>query len=160
MTERKQRFSRQLRFVFAALAAFASAYLINRLSVAWIANMDVESTDEQASAFHDGCALFLTLAIPALLGGGVAGLIARQDGYYASVAAFVVWCAVGAGWHFWAIPTVARASGHDRLMHSFLYNPLPALAFGALGGWFVGQFSSGKYSLKDEEPVVVPGSDE
>lgn len=152
--------SRAIRFALAALAAFAAAYIFNRIGVAWLADLDMDSTDQQAAAFHDGCAMFLTLAVPALLGGGIAGLIARQDGYYASVAAFVVWCAVGAFRPFWAIPIVTSASGNDRLIHYFLYNPLPVLPFGAFGGWFAGQFSSGKFSLNDAEPVVVPGSDE
>jgi len=152
--------SRVLRFAAGAVAALAAAIIFNRIGMAWLADMDVDPSDQAGAAFHDGCAMFLTLAIPAMLGGGVGGFIARQDGYYAAVAAFIGWSLVGVFWTFWATPVVAHASGHDRLMHYFLYNPLPTLPFGAFGGWLAGQFSSGKFSLNDAEPVVVPGSDE
>jgi len=151
---------RVARFITAAVAAIATTLIVNRIGMAWLADMDLDPNDQQALAFHDGCAMFLTLAVPALFGGGMGGIIARDDGYYAAAAAFVVWCGVGAFCRFWAIPTVAHASAHNGLLHYFLYNPLPTLAFGALGGWFAGQFSSGKFSLNDTEPVVVPGSDE
>ncbi len=162
VTPAKERFTRtrNVRFACAVIVALLVAYATNRVAMAWLGDMDVDPKDPQGAPFHDGCALLLTLAIPALVGGGCGGLVARADGYYAAALAFVFWSAAGAFRPFWVIPVVAPQAEHSSLLHFFLYNPLPTLPFGAFGGWLAGQFSSGKFSLNDAEPVVVPGSDE
>lgn len=151
---------RVIRFLVAVILAFTATMLFNRLATLYIGKMDYSPDDLDSSAFRDGCALVMTLALPALLGGGMAGMVARSDGYYAAAVAFVIWCAAGLFIQFWGIPIVGYRSAHDRLLHFFIYNPLATLPFGAAGGWLVGQFSSGRFTLNDINPVVVPGSDD
>ena len=65
-----------------------------------------------------------------------------------------MFCVVGFLHPFWRIPDVSR---HTPLMHYFLFSPLVALAFVALGGWLGGQFATGKFTLADQQPVTPQG---
>jgi hypothetical protein len=147
------------RFVLAAIVAVVVAIAANRIGAAWIGNADFED-----NAFHDGFAALLTQAIPALLGGAVAGAIARESGLYAALAAFalaaVAQIILGAAHtSLWHVPLVAPQSAHSRGLHYMLHNPIVPVAFGTLGGWLAGQFATGKFTLADREPVR-PESDE
>lgn len=138
-----------LRLLAAGLAGVAVTLAANALSVVWL-GAAVFATN----AFYDGCALFLTLALPSLVGGVVLGAMAREWGLQTAAGTFLLFCLAGLLWHpFWRIPLVSPQSVHSGLMHYFLYNPLVALAFGALGAWFASQFVTGRFSLADREPV-------
>lgn len=139
-----------LRLLAAGLAGVAVTLIVNALAVVWL-GAAVFATN----AFYDGCALFLTLAIPSLLGGLVLGWLAREWGLQTAAGTFLLFCLVGLAWRpFWRIPLVSPQSVHSGLMHYFLYSPLVALAFGALGAWLASQFATGRFSLADRDPVT------
>ena len=139
-----------LRLLAAGLAGVAVTLVANSLSVIWLG-----ATVFATNAFYDGCALFLTLAIPSLLGGAVLGGLARGWGLQTAAGTFLIFCLVGLVWRpFWRIPLVSPQSVHSGLMHYFLYNPLVALTFGALGAWVASQFATGRFSLADREPIL------
>ncbi len=147
--------SAPVRSTLAAVLGLAVTLLANLLGWLW-----VRGTDFAADAFYDGYALFLTLAIPALLGGTVIGLMARQSALTVAAVAFGLFSVVGLIRPFWRIPLVSPSSVHSGLMHYFLYNPLVALAFGALGAWLTGQFTTGRWTLADPAPVTPAGEDD
>ncbi len=91
---------------------------------------------------------FLTLLIPAFLGGLALGWVAREQGLNVAAATFLLFCAVGLPHPFWRIPPVSSHSAHSGGMHYFLYSPLVALAFASLGAWLVSQFATGKWTLR------------
>ncbi len=138
-----------LRLLAAALAGVAVTLVVNALGVIWLGAAIFAS-----DSFYDGCAMFLTLVIPSLAGGAVLGWLAREWGLQTAAGTFLIFCLVGFAWHpFWRIPLVSPQSVHSGLMHYFLYNPLVALAFGALGAWVASQFAVGKFVLADREPI-------
>lgn len=139
-----------LRLLAAALAGVAVTLVVNLLGVLWL-GAAIFATD----SFYDGCAMFLTLVIPSLAGGAVLGALAREWGLQTAAGTFLIFCLVGLLWHpFWRIPLVSPLSVHSGLMHYFLYNPLVALAFGALAAWVASQFAAGKFVLADREPIL------
>jgi len=140
------------RWLLSGLAAVGLTLLLNRFDVWWL-GATVFTTD----SFYDGCAALMTLAIPALLGGALGGFIARADALNAAAITFVLFCFAGFLRPFWRIPPVSPEAAHSGAIHYFLYSPLVALAFGALGAWAAGQFATGKWTLADAEPVVPPG---
>ena len=114
----------------------------------------MNSTVFDTDAFHDGFAAIVTLAFPAFLGGLALGLVARAHALNVAAVAFLLFCVFGFLHPFWRIPDVSR---HTPLMHYFLFSPLVALAFGALGGWLGGQFATGKFTLADQQPITPQG---
>ena len=138
-----------VRWLLAGLSGLALTLLLNRYGVWWLGG-----TVFTSHSFYDGCAAFLTLLIPALLGGLPVGFMAREHGLNVAVAAFLVFCLAGFLHPFWRIPPVSAESAHSGGMHYFLYNPLVALAFGSLGAWTASQFATGKWTLTDPEPVM------
>ena len=137
-----------VRWVLAAVAGVALTLLLNRIGVWWLGANDFAS-----DSFYDGCAAFLTLTLPAFLAGLVVGFVAREQGLNVAALAFAAFCAFGFVHPFWRIPPVSPESTHSGGMHYFLYSPLVALAFGSLGAWGASQFSTGKWTLTDPEPV-------
>lgn len=141
-----------MRCLLAALAGVALTLLLNRIGVWWLGANDFSS-----DSFYDGCAAFLTLSLPAFLAGLVVGFLAREQGLNVAALTFVLFCAAGFVHPFWRIPPVSPESVHSGGMHYFLYNPLVALAFAALGAWLASQFATGKWTLADEQPVSPQG---
>ncbi|MDQ2800517.1 MAG: hypothetical protein M3Y13_12870 [Armatimonadota bacterium] len=142
------------RLILAALAGLALLFLLNLLGILWL-----NGTLFETNAFYDGCAAILTLALPALIAGLLVGLLAREQGLNLSALTFALFCLIGFVHHYWRIPPVSAHSVHSGLMHYFLYNPLVALAFGTLGGWFGSLLATGKVTLADPEPVMPAGED-
>lgn len=147
--------SRALRLILAGVAGVGLTLIANAAGLWWLRESDFAS-----AAFYDGSAMFLTLAIPALLGGLLLGWIAREEALNTAALTFVLFCLVGLLHPFWQIPRVTAQSAHSGLLHYFLYDPLVALAFGTLGAWFAGQFAAGRWTLADSEPVMPPGADD
>lgn len=139
---------RTLRLIAAGIVGLALTLGINAVGIAWM-----RASQFAGDASYDGYALFLTLAIPALLGGIAIGLIAARQGLYVAAISFVLFCGAGLFRPFWSIPLVSPESTHSGLMHYFLYNPLVALAFGSLGAWVASQFAVGNWKLADREPI-------
>jgi len=137
-----------VRWLLAALAGVALTLLLNRIGVWWLG-----ATDFASDSFYDGCAAFLTLSLPAFLAGLAVGFLAREHGLNAAAVTFALFCAAGFVHPFWRIPPVSPESAHSGGMHYFLYNPLVALAFAALGAWLASQFATGKWTLADPQPV-------
>jgi len=137
-----------VRWLLAALAGVALTLLLNRIGVWWLG-----ATDFASDSFYDGCAAFLTLSLPAFLAGLAVGFLAREQGLNVAALTFALFCTVGFVHPFWRIPPVSPESAHSGGMHYFLYNPLVALAFAALGAWLASQFATGKWTLADEQPV-------
>ena len=147
--------NRGLRVSLAAMTGIGLTLLVNAAGNWWL-----RGSDFAGAAFYDGSALFLTLAIPALIGGLILGWVARNAALNTAAAAFVPFCILGFLHPFWQIPRVTVHSAHSGLLHYFLYNPLVALAFGTLGAWFAGKFAGGQWTLADREPVTVPEEDD
>lgn len=143
---------RLLRLMLAAILGVGLTLLLNRLGTWWL-----RETIFEVDSFYDGSAALLTLAIPALFGGIALGLVAREDGLNVAAATFALFCIAGFVHPFWRIPRVTFHSAHSGGMHYFLYNPLVALAFAALGAWGASQLATGKWTLKDAEPVSPQG---
>ena len=141
-----------LRLLLAGLMGVVLTLLLNAAAVWWIG-----ATVFTSAAFYDGCAAILTLALPAFLGGLAIGFAAREQGLNVAAAAFALFCLAGFLHPFWRIPPVSPASAHSGAMHYFLYSPLVALAFAALGAWGASQFATGQWTLADEHPVGPPG---
>ena len=141
-----------LRWLGAGLAGIALTLLLNRLGVWWLG-----ATIFTSDSFYDGCAAFLTLLIPSLVGGLVIGFLAREHALNVAAMTFAVFCAAGFTHPFWRIPPVSPESVHSGAMHYFLHSPLVALAFGSLGAWGASQFATGKWTLADEQPVSPQG---
>jgi len=137
-----------VRWLLAAVAGVGLTLLLNRIGVWWLG-----ATDFSSDSFYDGCAAFLTLSLPAFLAGLAVGFLAREQGLNVAALTFALFCAVGFVRPFWRIPPVSPESAHSGGMHYFLYNPLVALAFAALGAWLASQFATGKWTLADEQPV-------
>lgn len=137
-----------VRLFLAAFAGVTLTLLLNRVGVWWLG-----ATLFTSDSFYDGCAAILTLALPAFLAGLVVGFLAREQGLNVSAIAFILFCARGFVRPFWRIPPVSPESVHSGGMHYFLYNPLVALAFAALGAWLASQFATGKWTLADPQPV-------
>jgi len=136
------------RWLLAAVAGVGLTLLLNRLGVWWLG-----ATDFASDSFYDGCAAFLTLTLPAFLAGLVVGFLAREQGLNVAALTFALFCAAGFVRPFWRIPPVSPESAHSGGMHYFLYSPLVALAFAALGAWLASQFATGKWTLADPQPV-------
>jgi hypothetical protein len=136
------------RWLLAAVAGVGLTLLLNRLGVWWLG-----ATDFASDSFYDGCAAFLTLTLPAFLAGLAVGFLAREQGLNVAALTFALFCAAGFVRPFWRIPPVSPESAHSGGMHYFLYNPLVALAFAALGAWLASQFATGKWTLADPQPV-------
>jgi hypothetical protein len=81
------------------------------------------------------------------------GFLTRGAALNVAVVSFGLFCAVGFVHPLWRIPPVSPESAHSGGMHYFLHSPLVALAFGTLGAWLAAQFSTGKWTLADEQPV-------
>lgn len=141
--------SRPLRLIVAGLGGIGLTLLVNAAGMWWL-----RGTQFAGNAYYDGSALFLTLAIPALLGGLWLGWFAREAALNTAAATFLLFCAVGFLHPFWIIPLVSVQSAHSGLLHYFLYNPLVVLAFGTLGAWVTGQFAVGHWTLADREPIT------
>jgi hypothetical protein len=141
--------NRPLRLILAGVCGIAVTLLVNAGGIWWL-----RGSDFATNAFYDGSALFLTLAIPALLGGLLLGWIAREAALNTAAITFALFCVVGFLHPFWRIPPVTVESAHSGLLHYFLYIPLTALAFGALGAWLAGQFAVGRWTVSDREPVA------
>ncbi len=141
-----------LRYMLAAIAGIALTLIVNLIGVWW-----VRATEFEQDSFYDGSAALLTLVIPALLGGLLIGCIARGASLNLAGITFVLFCIAGFIHPFWRIPLVSPHSAHSGAMHYFLYNPIVALAFGALGGWLGGQFATGRFVLADRGPVPIQG---
>ena len=139
---------RPVRCFIAALLGVGLTLLLNRVGTWWL-----RETIFEADSFYDGSAALLTLAIPALFAGIALGLMAREDGLNVAAVTFALFCAVGFVHPFWRIPHVSYQSRHSGGMHYFLYNPIVALAFAALGAWGASQLATGKWTLADEQPV-------
>lgn len=139
---------RALRLIAGGIVGLAITLGVNMVGIAWM-----RASQFAGNATYDGYALFLTLAIPALLGGIAIGLIAGRQGLHVAAIAFVLFCGVGFVRPFWAIPLVSPQSAHSGMMHYFLYDPLVALAFAALGAWGASQFAVGNWTLTDREPI-------
>ena len=139
---------RWARWLLAAVAGVGLTLLLNRLGVWWLG-----ATDFASDSFYDGCAAFLTLTLPAFLAGLVVGFLAREQGLNVAALTFALFCAAGFVRPFWRIPPVSPESAHSGGMHYFLYSPLVALAFAALGAWLASQFATGKWTLADPQPV-------
>ena len=137
------------RLLLAAVLGLALTLAANAVAFVWI-----NATLFDRDGFHDGFAAIVTLAFPAFLGGLALGLIARAHALNVATAAFVLFCVVGFVHPFWRIPDVSQ---HTPLMHYFLFSPLVALAFGALGAWLGGQFATGKFTLADQQPITPQG---
>ena len=140
------------RRLFAALLGVGVTLLLNHLGIWWL-----RETIFETDSFYDGSAALLTLALPALFGGIALGLMAREDGLNVAAVTFMLFCAVGLVHPFWRIPRVSFHSAHSGGMHYFLYNPLVALAFAALGAWGASQLATGKWTLADEQPIIPQG---
>lgn len=143
------------RSIVAGLAGLAVFFAVNAVGIAWLRDAIFE-----ADAYYDGFALFLTLIVPSLLGGLLAGWLGREHGLPVAALAFLPVMLSGLIHPLWRIPPVSPHSARSGLMHYFLYNPLVALAFGALGGWLGSQFATGRFTLADAEPVLPPGAEE
>ena len=141
-----------VRWLLSGVLAAALLLALNRLAVWWLG-----ATLFTSDAFYDGCAGILTLALPALLSGVLIGLLARAQALNVAAATFGLFCLAGFLHPFWRIPPVSPRSAHSGAMHYFLYSPLVALAFAALGAWLASQFSTGKWTLADENPVIPQG---
>ncbi len=139
----------------AGALGLAVFFAVNAAGVWWL-----RATEFASDAFYDGCAALLTLVLPALVGGAASGLIARGAGLFVAVGTFALFCVVGFLHPLWRIPLVSPHSVRSGLMHYLLYNPLPALAFGALGGWLGAQFSTGRFSLADSKPILPSDLDD
>ena len=136
-------------WIVAGSLGIALTLLLNRLGVWWLG-----ATVFTSHSFYDGNAAFLTLLIPALIGGLPIGFLAREQGLAVAVASFLAFSVLGFVHPFWRIPPVSAESAHSGGIHYFLHNPLVALAFGSLGAWAASQFATGKWTLADPEPVV------
>lgn len=139
------------RWLLSGLAGVAVTLLFNTIGVWWLG-----ATLFTSHSFYDGCAAFLTLLIPAFLGGLALGWGARENGLNVAAVTFALFCMGGLLHPFWRIPRVMPESAHSSGMHYFLYNPIVALTFGSLGAWLMSQFVTGKYKLADEQPVSPP----
>jgi len=136
------------RWFLAAVAGTVLTLLGNWLGVWWLG-----ATDFASDSFYDGCAVVLTLMLPAFLAGVAVGFVAREQGLNVAALAFALFCGVGFVHPFWRIPPVSPESAHSGGMHYFLYSPLVVLAFGSLGAWLASQFATGKWTLADAQPV-------
>ena len=137
------------RLLLAGLLGLTLTLAGNAVAVIWM-----RATLWDSDAFRDGFAAIVTLAFPSFLGGLALGLFARAQALNVAAATFALFCAVGLLHPFWRIPEVSR---HTPLMHYFLFSPLVALAFGALGGWIGGQFATGRFTLADKQPYTPQG---
>ena len=137
------------RLFLAAFCGLAVTLATNALGALWLG-----ATLFESDAFHDGFAAIVTLAFPAFLGGLILGLIARASALPVAAAAFALFCIAGFLRPLWRIPPVSQ---HTPMMHFFLFSPLIALAFGALGGWLGGQFATGRFTLADRQPITPQG---
>ncbi len=137
------------RLILAAALGIAVTLAANAIAIIWM-----RATIFESDGFHDGFAAIITLAFPSLLGGLVLGWIARAHALNVAVVTFAVFCVAGSLHPFWRIPGVSR---HTPLLHYFLFSPLVALAFGALGGWLGGQFAVGRFVLADKQPFTPQG---
>jgi len=136
----------------AIVTALTVTLLGNWLGVAWL-----RGTVFASDSFYDGSAALVTLTLPALIGGLLAGWIGRERGISLATIAFAVFSVIGVLHPFWQIPLVSPESHANRVMHFFLYSPAVTLGFGTLGGWLGGQFATGKFTLADRKPLVMPG---
>ncbi|MBV9850847.1 MAG: hypothetical protein JO250_14330 [Armatimonadetes bacterium] len=134
------------RLLLAAVLGLALTLAANAVACVWI-----RATLFDTAAFRDGSAALVTLVLPSFAGGLVLGLVARDAALNVAAAAFALFCVVGFLHPLWRVPDVSR---HTPVMHYFLYSPLVALAFGALGGWLGGQFATGKFTLEDRQPIT------
>ncbi len=141
----------RVRWLLAGLVGVVLTLALNRLGIWWLGASTLPS-----DAFYDGSCAFLTLAIPSFVAGLVIGLIAREQSLNVAAITFLLFCTLGFVHPFWRIPLVSARSAHSGGMHYFLYNPIVALAFAALGAWLMGQFVTGKWTLADEAPVSPP----
>ncbi len=141
-----------IRRILAGVLGVSVTLLLNLISTWWL-----RETIFEVPSFSDGSAALLTLALPALFGGLAIGFAAREDGLNVAAVTFVLFCAAGFAHPFWRIPPVSEQSARSGAMHYFLYSPLVALAFAALGAWGASQMATGKWTLKDAAPVIPPG---
>ena len=144
--------TRPVRWLLAAVLGLVLFLVLNRLGLWWLG-----ATLFTADSYYDACAALLTLSLPAFCAGLVIGFLTRRDALTAGAVFFAIFCVVGFVHPFWRIPEVSPESAHSGGMHYFLHSPLVALAFGTLGAWVAGQFSTGQWTLIDPEPVEPPG---
>ncbi len=144
--------TRPVRWLLAAGLGLGLFLALNRVGLWWLG-----ATLFTADSFYDGCAALLTLTLPAFCAGLVIGFLTRRDALTAGAVLFLLFCLAGFGHPFWRIPEVSPHSAHSGGMHYFLHSPLVALAFGTLGAWGAGQFTTGQWTLADREPVQPPG---
>lgn len=140
------------RRILAGVLGVTVTLLLNLVSAWWLRETIFESP-----SFYDGSAALLTLTLPALFGGLVIGFAAPEDALSVAAVTFALFCAAGFVHPFWRIPPVSEQLARSGVMHYFLYSPLVALAFAALGAWGASQMATGKWTLKDAAPVVPPG---
>ena len=140
------------RRILAGVLGVSLTLLLNLLSNWWL-----RETIFETPSFYDGSVALLTLALPALFGGIALGFAAPDAALNVAAITFALFSAAGFMHPFWRIPPVTEHSAHSGAMHYFLYSPLVALAFAALGAWGASQMATGKWTLKDATPVVPPG---
>ena len=140
------------RRILAGVLGVTVTLLLNLVSAWWL-----RETIFETPSFYDGSAALLTLALPALFGGIALGFAAPDAALNVAAITFALFSAVGFVHPFWRIPPVSELSARSGAMHYFLYSPLVALAFAALGAWGASQMATGKWTLKDAAPVIPPG---
>jgi hypothetical protein len=139
---------RLLRVLGAIGATLAVFWAVNALGVWWLRGSQFSS-----NAFYDGFAAFLTLALPAFLGGLALGFLSPSQRVTLAASVFSLLAVISTVRIFWQIPLVSPQSAHSVVMHYFLYSPLALISFGLLGAWLAEQFALGRFKLADDTPV-------
>lgn len=123
-------------------------FAVNKAGVWWLSGSQFSS-----SAFYDGWAACLTLALPAFLGGLCLSFIAPARRIMLAFIVFGMLSLMGSADHWLQVPLVSPQSAHSSAMHYFLHSPLCLISFALLGAWLAEQFALGRFTLADRTPV-------
>jgi len=142
------------KLILAVVAACLAMVFLNR-TMMFIVQQIVFAQD----ALRDGSIAMFTLIVPAFCGGLAAGAIAPKSGLTVGFLSGLLLGGVGAVQPLWRSATVSEHSTHSALMHYLTTNPIVTMSFAALGGWFAGQFGTGRFRFDDAAPVRPDESD-
>ena len=143
-----QRVEAALRWVLAAVAGVALTLLLNRIGVWWLGANDFAS-----DSFYDGCAASPDPDAPRLPGGPRRRLRRPRTGAKRCRPCLCRLLRVRLRPPVLAHPAGSPSRPIPAACTTSYTAPLVALAFGSLGAWGASQFSTGKWTLTDPEPV-------
>jgi len=142
------------RLVVAVIAACIVTIVLNRTGMFLIQQMLFAQ-----DSLRDGSVAMFTLVVPAFCGGLSAGAIAPKSGMTVGLLGGLLAGLIGAVLPVWQHALVSEHSARSALMHYLTTNPIVTVSFATLGGWFAGQFGTGRFRFEDSAPVRPDESD-